>query len=127
MASCSDYFRSMFTGGMKEQQQSIIELKAVSSRGLEKLIEIIYTSHTHFDSYLDLFDVIAAANHLQCLVVIDYCEKNFLKRINLDNFNAFIQMAHLYGMKNAAKKIDLFIANNLVHIINKQSDLIQNR
>ena len=29
MASCSDYFRSMFTNGMKECQQSEIELKGL--------------------------------------------------------------------------------------------------
>ncbi len=120
MASCSDYFRSMFTGGMKESQQSVIELKAVSSRGLEKLIEIVYTSRTNFESHMDLFDVISAANHLQCLIVIDYCEKNFLKRMTLDNFNSFIHMAQLYRMEKALRQIDSFIVNNLVDIIKRQ-------
>ena len=121
MASCSDYFRSMFTSGMKESTQSSIELKGVSSRGLEKVIEIIYTSHTSFESHTDMFEVISAATHLQCLLVIDYCEKNFLSRITCQNFNYFIQMAKLYRMANALKQIDLFIMNNLAQIINQQN------
>ena len=34
MASCSDYFRSMFTGGMRETAQQEIELKGVSAKGI---------------------------------------------------------------------------------------------
>lgn len=111
----------MFTGGMKESQQTVIELKAVSARGLEKLIEIIYTSCTHFESHIELFDVVSAANHLQCLVVIDFCERSFVERINLDNFNLFIQMAQLYRMKNALRNIDMFIVNNLAELIDRTS------
>ena len=81
MASCSDYFRSMFTSGMKESTQTEIELKGVSAKGLEKVIEIIYTSNTNFESHNEMFEVISAATHLQCLLAIDYCEKNFLSRL----------------------------------------------
>lgn len=107
----------MFTSGMRETSQTSIELKGVSSRGLEKVIEIIYTSQTKFDSYTDIFDVISAANHLQCLLVIDYCEKNFLSRLTSTNFNYFIQMAKLYDLPNALKQIELFIVNNFAQII----------
>ena len=64
LVACSDYFRSMFTSGMRESSQSEIELKGVSSKGLEKTLEIIYTSTTTLEGD-DIFDVIAAATHLQ--------------------------------------------------------------
>lgn len=121
MASCSDYFRSMFTSGMKESTQTEIELKGVSAKGLEKVIEIIYTSNTNFESHNEMFEVISAATHLQCLLAIDYCEKNFLSRLTCHNFNRFIQMAKLYGLKNALNQIDLFIIKNLAKIINDQN------
>ncbi len=124
MASCSDYFRSMFTGGMKESQQSVIELKAVSALGLEKLIDIIYTSSADFKNHSELFDAISAASHLQCLLVIDYCEKNFVQRINFDNYSMFIKMAQLYQLENALKDIDLFIVNNLADLINRTSVIV---
>ena len=38
LVSCSDYFRSMFTSGMKECNQKEIELKGVTSKGLEKVM-----------------------------------------------------------------------------------------
>ena len=64
LVSCSDYFRSMFTSGMKESNQREIELKGITSKGLEKVIEVIYTSTTTLDGD-DIFDVIGAATHMQ--------------------------------------------------------------
>ena len=54
----------MFTSGMKESSQREIELKGVTSKGLEKVIEVIYTSTTTLDGD-DIFDVIGAATHMQ--------------------------------------------------------------
>ena len=67
LVSCSDYFRSMFTSGMKESNQREIELKGITSKGLEKVIEVIYTSTTTLDGD-DIFDVIGAATHMQVSV-----------------------------------------------------------
>lgn len=118
LASCSDYFRSMFTSGMRECSQSEIELKGVSARGLEKCIDIIYSSSTTaFRTHSELFDVIATATHLQCLVAIDYCENHFLRRINCRNFTRFLHVARLYGMSNALRQIDEFIVRNLARIV----------
>jgi len=54
----------MFTSGMKESNQREIELKGITSKGLEKVIEVIYTSTTTLDGD-DIFDVIGAATHMQ--------------------------------------------------------------
>lgn len=118
MASCSDYFLSMFTSGMKESQQNEIELKGITSKGLEKCIDVIYTSKTTLECSDDIFDLIATATHLQCIPVINYCEKNFLNGINCTNFNDFMQTAKLYRMNSILKQIDLFIMHNLLNICN---------
>lgn len=105
------------TSGMRESHQSDIELKGVSASGLKKCIDIIYTSRVRFDSHADMFDTLAAATHLQCLLVVDLCEKIFLQKLTCQNFNYFTHMAKLYGMSNALRQIDLFIVNNLREII----------
>jgi len=52
---------------MKESNQREIELKGVTSKGLEKVIEVIYTSTTTLDGD-DIFDVIGAATHMQVVL-----------------------------------------------------------
>jgi len=54
---------------MKESNQREIELKGITSKGLEKVIEVIYTSTTTLDGD-DIFDVIGAATHMQVSVAI---------------------------------------------------------
>ncbi|KAL8611034.1 hypothetical protein ACOMHN_042650 [Nucella lapillus] len=115
LASCSDYFRSMFTSGMRESNQKEIELKGITAKGLEKTLAVIYTSTTTLDGD-DIFDVIAAATHLQVTPVIEFCERNFLSGMTTSNFYDFINTAKLYSMNNALKQIDVFIAKNLMHI-----------
>ena len=115
LVSCSDYFRSMFTSGMKESNQSEIELKGVTCKGLEKVLEVIYTSTTMLEGD-DIFDVIAAATHLQVTPVIEFCERNFLSGMTTGNFYDFISTAKLYSMGNALRQIDIFIAQNLLQI-----------
>ncbi|XP_052272087.1 kelch-like protein 13 [Dreissena polymorpha] len=115
LVSASDYFRSMFTSGMRESHQREIELKGITSKGLEKVLEIIYTSTTTLEGD-DIFDVIAAATHLQVTPVIEFCERNFLSGMTTTNFYDFINTAKLYSMNNALRQIDFFIAKNLMQI-----------
>ena len=105
----------MFTSGMKESSQREIELKGVTSKGLDKVLEIIYTSTTNLEGD-DIFDVIAAATHLQVTPVIEFCERNFLSGMTISNFYDFINTAKLYSMGNALRQIDQFIAQNLLQI-----------
>jgi N-acetylneuraminic acid mutarotase len=105
----------MFTSGMKESNQREIELKGVTAKGLEKVLEVIYTSTTKLEGD-DIFDVIAAATHLQATSVIEFCERNFLSGMTTTNFYDFINTAKLYNMNNALLQIDQFIAKNLLQI-----------
>ena len=100
---------------MKESSQSEIELKGVTSKGLEKVMEVIYTSTTTLEGD-DIFDVIAAATHLQVTPVIEFCERNFLSGMTTGNFYDFINTAKLYSMSNALRQIDMFIAQHLLQI-----------
>ncbi|XP_074646998.1 kelch-like protein 9 [Tubulanus polymorphus] len=115
LVSCSDYFRSMFTSGMKESHQREVELKGVTAKGLEKVLEVIYASTTILETD-DIFDVIAAATHLQVTSVIEFCERNFLSGITTLDFYDFINTAKLYNMHSALLQIDNFITTNLLQI-----------
>uniref|UniRef100_A0A5F9D3P0 BTB domain-containing protein n=1 Tax=Oryctolagus cuniculus TaxID=9986 RepID=A0A5F9D3P0_RABIT len=60
LMACSDYFRAMFTGGMREVSQDVIELKGVLARGLRHIINFAYSTKVTLD--LDCVqDVLAAA------------------------------------------------------------------
>jgi hypothetical protein len=132
LACVSDYFRSMFTSGMKESTQSEIELKGVNAIGLGKVIEIVYASPNsslvdsgHGDtSVYELFDTVATASHLQCFLVIDFCEKSLIGKLDFSNLNYFLQMAKIYSMNGLLAHIDTFIARNLARIVRYNRDYV---
>jgi len=62
--SSSDYFQAMFSSGMKDSSDDEIELKGISSKGLEKVIQFMCTSTITLDED-DVNDVIEAAMYLQ--------------------------------------------------------------
>ncbi|TNN47164.1 Kelch-like protein 13 [Liparis tanakae] len=74
MASCSDYFKAMFTGGMREQEMREIKLHGVTKAGLKNIIDFIYTSSVRLDMSC-LQDTLEAANFLQVLPVLSFCNE----------------------------------------------------
>ena len=77
LASCSDYFRAMFTDEMKERSLSEICLNGVSAKGLEGLLDYAYTSRLSLN-LANILDVLAAAAHVQVPTIIQACS-NYLQ------------------------------------------------
>ena len=71
LAASSDYFYAMFTNGMKESNQEMIELKdeSITSNALKIILDSIYTEDLHVTEE-NVFDVLAAAFHLQVTSVV---------------------------------------------------------
>ncbi|XP_066285735.1 kelch-like protein 24a [Branchiostoma lanceolatum] len=82
LATCSDYFRSMFSVGLSESKKDKIEMGGVSAEALQQLVDYAYTSKVKVteENIRPLFE---AADMLQFLKVYDQC-KEFLqdRRVN---------------------------------------------
>ena len=74
LAANNDYFHSMFTAGMKESNQAVIELndKSISTDVLKIVMDSIYTGDLKVNEE-NLFEVLAAADHLQVTTVVQQC------------------------------------------------------
>ena len=82
LSACSDYFRAMFTDPMRERSQDEIQLSGIDAKGLELVLEYIYTSKLSLD-LSNIQTVLSTATHLQILQVTCFC-------MNKDIFFQFV-------------------------------------
>ena len=106
LAANSDYFYAMFTDGMKESNQEVIELKdeSITPDALKIVIDSIYTGDLHV-SEENVFEVLAAADHLQVASVVEQC-CDFLKRefvqlrLDLQSYCLICTVADRHGLRD---------------------------
>ncbi|KAL9986288.1 hypothetical protein ACROYT_G000412 [Oculina patagonica] len=106
LAANSDYFHAMFTDGMKESSQEVIELKdeSVSPDALKIVMDSIYTGDLHVNEE-NVFEVLAAADHLQVTSVVqqscDFLKREFVQlRLDLHNYCLLSTIADRHGLKD---------------------------
>ncbi|XP_059106963.1 kelch-like protein 13 isoform X3 [Peromyscus eremicus] len=116
MASASDYFKAMFTGGMKEQELMCIKLHGVSRVGLRKIIDFIYTSKLSLNMD-NLQDTLEAASFLQILPVLDFCKVFLISGVNLDNCVEVGRIANTYHLTEVDKYVNTFVLKNFSALI----------
>ena len=112
LAANSDYFHAMFTDGMKESNQEVVELKdeSISPDALKIVMDSIYTGDLHVNEE-NVFEVLAAADHLQVISVVEQC-CDFLKRefvqlrLDLPNYCLLCTIADRHELKDLKEAVE---------------------
>ncbi len=106
LAANSDYFYAMFTDGMKESNQEVIELKdeSISPGALKIVMDCIYTADLQVNEE-NVFEVLAAADHLQVTSVVQQCceylKSEFIQlQLDLHNYCLLCTVADRHGLKD---------------------------
>ena len=105
LSAYSDYFFAMFTNGMKETDEEVIELRdeSMSSETFKQLIDYIYSGYLRINRE-NVFQVLAAADHLQVTSVLQECS-DFLKRellrdkLDVRWYSYLYEIAEKYGLR----------------------------
>ncbi|KAL0970099.1 hypothetical protein UPYG_G00237120 [Umbra pygmaea] len=115
LAASSDYFRGMFTSGMKESQQSTVILPFLKASELEALIGCSYTGSIHLN-WGRVFEITSTALQLQFHVSLSLC-LDFLEQ-EMDEHSCLdvVSFAEAYGMKELLEMTNDFILRNFQEI-----------
>ncbi|XP_061529045.1 LOW QUALITY PROTEIN: kelch-like protein 22 [Phycodurus eques] len=110
-ASC-DYFRGMFTGGLRETQQNEIPIHGVSFLGMNKIIDYMYTSKIELD--LDCVqEVLIVATLVQLEDVIGFCCEFLFSWLDESNLLEIHHLADVYGLQQLNARVHSHILSNL--------------
>ena len=129
LAASSDYFYAMFTAEMKESNQEVIELRdqSISPDALKIVMDSIYTGDLHVNEE-NVFEVLAAADHLQVTTVVQQC-CDFLKReiiqlrLDLHNYCLLSTEADRHGLKDLQEAAEKKMASMYVDVCESEEFL----
>ncbi|KAM4888099.1 kelch-like protein 26 isoform 1-T1 [Thomomys bottae] len=115
LAACSDYFRAMFTGGMREASQDVVELQGVTARGLRHIIDFAYSAEVTLDLEC-VQDVLGAAVFLQMLPVVELCEDFLKAAMSVETCLHIGQMATTFSLASLRASVDAFTFRHFLQI-----------
>ncbi|XP_042527158.1 kelch-like protein 26 [Dipodomys spectabilis] len=115
LAACSDYFRAMFTGGMREASQDVVELQGVTARGLRHVIDFAYSAEVTLDLEC-VQDVLGAAVFLQVLPVVELCEDFLKAAMSVETCLLIGQMATAFSLASLRASVDTFTFRHFLQI-----------
>ncbi|XP_078610542.1 kelch-like protein 9 [Branchiostoma floridae x Branchiostoma japonicum] len=108
LAACSDYFRAMFTLGMREATERRVELKDVPYTRLKEMVEYIYTSDIAL-RWKSLEETVDVASRLQVLPVLDVCSEFLKASIVADTCMDIYQLASVYYLTDVTTAVNSYI------------------
>lgn len=88
----SDYFRALYSSGMRESGEDSVQLQGLSAPGLELVLEFINTSKVQVSNEA-LEDLIETASFLQVTPIL----KRLLSEIKLENCVELYKLSEVYG------------------------------
>ena len=129
LAANSDYFHAMFTDGMKESNQAVVELKdeSISPDAFKVVMDAIYTGDLRVNEE-NVFEVLAAADHLQVPTVVQQC-CDFLKRafiqlrLDLHNYCLLSTVADRHGLRDLQEAAEKKMASMYVDVCGSEEFL----
>ena len=129
LAANSDYFHAMFTHGMKESNQEVIELKdeSISPDAFKIVMDSIYTGDLEVNEE-NVFEVLAAADHLQVTTVVQQCcdflKREFIQlRLDLHNYCLLSTVADRHGLRNLQETAEKKMASKFKNVCESEEFL----
>ncbi|XP_052278134.1 kelch-like ECH-associated protein 1B [Dreissena polymorpha] len=116
LASASSYFRSMFTGGMREEEMSIIPLHGIHPCMLSVLIEFAYTAEIRVNEQNVCF-LLPAATMFQMNHVVEACSVFLEQQLDASNCIGITDFACEHGCLDLEAKAREYIYKHFSEVI----------
>ena len=125
LAANSDYFHAMFTGGMKESNQEVIELKDenISAAAMKIVMDSMYNGEVSVNDE-NVFEVLTAADHLQVASVVEQCCEHLTQlRFDVQTYCRVIMFADQHSLKDLKESTESKMASMYEVICEKEEFL----
>ncbi|XP_070573464.1 kelch-like protein 31 [Ptychodera flava] len=115
LSACSDYFKAMFTGGLREStfHQQKVELVDITADALTCILHYVYTG-TLILTHENVISVLDAASHFQMVCVQKLCIRYLQEFTSVETFTESFNIAMVYSLQGellqSSKIMDIFMS-----------------
>ncbi|KAL7293115.1 hypothetical protein TKK_0013268 [Trichogramma kaykai] len=122
LAASSAYFNAMFTCGLVEEQQELVEIHTVSENILSSLVDFIYTGNVDItqDNVQELF---AAADMLELDEVVSSCISYLQEQLHFSNALGIYRFAEVHNRMDLLETALRFIEINFPQVVQEEEFL----
>lgn len=115
LATCSEYFRAMFTGDNTESRSGRVLIEDVDPKVMSKLIDFCYTCQIpiHEDN---VQNILIAASRFQFPEILELCIDFLDQRYNVENCVEIMMLAHQHNLKRLYDSIFGFCLDHFKEI-----------
>ncbi|KAK7102009.1 hypothetical protein V1264_020302 [Littorina saxatilis] len=111
LASCSRYFRSLFTSVMAASGQIEVEIPGVTYTDMEAIVQYAYLQHAHLTAD-NIESVMFTADRLNVMGLLKQCEDFLESNINSDNVVGILKISrHLHCRQLERKALRFLLVN----------------
>ncbi|XP_011500477.1 PREDICTED: actin-binding protein IPP [Ceratosolen solmsi marchali] len=122
LAASSAYFNAMFTGGLVEEQQELVEIHSIPENILSILIDFIYSGNVNVtqDNVQELF---AAADMLELNEVVSSCISYLEEQLHFSNALGIYRFAETHNCADLLETALRFIQINFPRVSQEEEFL----
>ncbi|XP_033756851.1 kelch-like protein 10 [Pecten maximus] len=125
MASCSNYFRSLFTWGMcNREYENDVVITGVSAKTMEAVIDYAYIQRVDIHPG-NVEDLIAAADRFHMFGLQKHCTDYLVNELTIDNCIGIKMFFDFYSCTNGLKKTNEFIWRHFTEIAESSQEYLQ--
>lgn len=116
ICTCSEYFRSLFSGRWRKEADQDVNLPEIRSNILEKVIKFAYSREVELSSDLQAKELLLAANHLCIEGLSSRCIEYLSERICASNCVSLWSFSKMYCCIKLEAVAEDFLLKNFLHV-----------
>ena len=124
LASCSEFFRALFTNGLKETQENDIKIHGVSVTVMEVIIQYAYTKQVSLASS-NIEELFEAADRFSILALLEECINFLSHQLSPENCLGLLRFAKYYNCKQLTDRCWMYVLSNFKQITQRSQEFVQ--
>lgn len=124
LASCSPYFRALFTSGMTEAQNLHVEIPGIGSEAMNAIISYAYTRKFEISTD-NVENLLSAADRFHVFGILKACGDFLYTQLSVENCIGIYKFANFHHCEQLSRKVWSYILVKFCEIAEESTEFLQ--